>query len=815
MARPKKRVKRMKTQGRPWVSRTTWPPIACGWALAFFAVLLLLSFQVVVKTAWAPGAPAGLIGTLFLLGITLLSLGYRRLPKERTPDLGRKAAWAILALLMAAGTFLRLYRLDHPPGTFWDDWATILVWVHGILDKDHFYWMLPTDGIEPFVPYVQALFLALLPESVPDFMIPRLTAALIDLAALWVLYLCGKELGSRRAGLAAAGLAALGRPMIQLSLTGMRAFSLSLAVSFLILASLKLFRKPSLGHFLLWGFAMAFGIHTYSSFRVFMIGLPLLLLPWVLRNVPQPRLPAAVGALGSLLLLTGIYSGTFNGMLALFQPWTQRWGLWVAHSPQVIAAFFVMTLASSALAAGISIRKGPLSRLAGWGLGLGLACLLVYPLTLSPQFDDRIANLSPFRSGDGASHPWAFLASQTIQTFRSLFFACADRNDLAIALDPFFDVFSQGALILGLAFLIVEPDWRKAFLVGMGGLGVAVYVISIDPASTKLLGCAPPAYLLAGWALSRLWDGLPGQKSDFRWGRVFLALFLSLYAAGGAWIQFHKLFGSWARNPGPDTVLAEHVRQDGKDHRIYLAPAPWFFGLNTQFVLNDGQRYYILKKTNRIPLAEGDSPEDIVLYVYGSAAKLIDELHRTYPSAQWEKIWVFKHEEGDPNPELYMWRVALPGPVVASVASPLLLPGTEKGAWLRRYFTNSYGWGLGGIFYEERTPDLGSPLPADLLRSDLFKDFGSPGLVRTVGSLPIAQEGDYEWSIGTPNPVWLRIDGRTLWKQDAPSVATKAKGKIHLTMGIHWIELRFRNPNGFVIPDIFLRPVGTAPWTKL
>ena len=805
---PAKKTKKKRNSGKRRISilsRLPWKNlplgwIGMGWMLAMLSILALLNFHPVVKTELETKTPLWLIWPFFLVGLGCMVRGYRSLPQGPASDVGRRTAWIWLGVILLAGAFLRLYNLGHPPGPFWDDWATTLVWVHTILDKNQFFWMMPSDGIEPFNPYMITALQAIVPDEVKDIVVRRVASCLVDMSALWVLYLAGKELGSRRIGLLAAALGALGRPMVQLTITGMRAYTLSLAVGFLILASLKLFRKPSLGHFLLWGVALAFGIHTYSSFRVFMILLPFLLLPWIFREGknPRPKPWEWLAPLGPVFLLAGVFSGTLAVTHPLFQAWSQAWNGWTSQ-PWVITAVFAAGLAPALIAVGISLRRKKLSLLAGWSLAVGTACLLIFPLTLSTEFNGRMEVLSPFRNQDASRNILGFLAGQVWQTFRSLFYACLDRNDLLIGTDPFYDFFSQGALVLGLAFGIAKPDWKKAFLLAVGAMGTLVYVISLDPASTKLVGSAPAFYLLAAWAISRLWSGFskPRPKEVILHGGFVLSALLAAYGAFGGWMQFEKLHGYWAKIPWVDTELAKHVAEDEPHYRTYLAPSDWFFGWSAQFVLNEGKRYYILKDQNRIPVGKGEAPQDAVIYVYGSNAALIQSLHGQFPSAQWEKFFVFPHNVGDPNPELYMWRVFIPAGQIPGQPGRVLQLIPEEGGCLRRYYSPFYGWGLSGILMEERTANFSDPLPQDRLESKVFDriEFRKARLLCSQEDVPFDPGGNYVFNVDYSGPLWFMVDGRTVWKRDTAG-AGQAVFTARIEPGTHHLELRTR-----ILPD--------------
>ena len=792
------------------------PWIALGWIFAVFSILMLLNFHPVVKVEAFTTFSPWLIGLLFLVGLSYMAYGYRTLPQRPAPGPGRATAWAWLGAILAAGAFLRLYRVGHPPGLFWDDWATTLVWVHNMVDKNIFYWMLPSDGIEPFVAYVIAAFQSVLPDEMKDLTVRRLASCSIDLLGLWVLYLGGKELGSRRTGLIAAALGALSRPTVQLTITGMRAFSLTLAVGLLALSSLKLFRKPSWGHWLLWAFALAFGVHTYSSFRAMMLVAPFLLLPWALKEYPKiPYKPlAGLALLGALFLLLGVYSGTLASTHPVFSPWSRTWSLWQAQ-PWVLADLWALALAPSLFLGWLTWSKGSISKPAGWSLAVGLSSLMILPLTLSGQFNDRLAGLSPFQGSNTSPDPWAFLAHQVWMTLQTLFYNATDRTDLMIGFDPYFDFFTQGILVLGLAFFLARPDWRKAFLLALSALGAVVYVISVDPSSTKLISSAPPLYLLSAWALSRLWDGLPvpsGRKGPSLAGPVFAAL-LALYAFGAFRAELSKIYGFWAQIPDSDTELARHIGEDESRYRVYVAPSQWFLGWNTQFILNEGRRYYAFKDSNTIPVGKGEIPGDSVVFIFGNNGPLVQDLHEKYPRAQWKEQFIGPPVVDDPNPEHHMWRVQIPGPSIPGDPGAPLHWAEEKGDWVRRFYNGFYGWGLSEILMEERVERLSDPLPVDRLDSKTLSRYFNGRLGQFLGSLEAPRDAEYEFHVRFSGPLWLKVDGKTVWKKDTPAGKEGFTLKIRLNKGPHSVELRVRFPFGFQTPAITWGEAGSpAGW---
>jgi len=796
--------------------------ILLGWALAFLNLLAFLDFQPVVKLHYHPALDSvGAWAQLILLGVGVgaMTLGFRGLWEREAQDIRPGMAWVLLAMILGVATCLRLYHLHEPSNNFWDDWADMVAWCNIVRNLDEYYWMFPTSGREPFVPYVFVGMMELLSGHLHDYPIHRLTHCLIDLVALGFLYLCGKEMGSRRAGLVAAALGALGRPMLQVSLSGMRAFSVALAMLFLLWTTLRLLRQPSLSRYFLWGLGLAFGVHTYSSYRTFMLAVPFLLLFWVFADEQERKVhPLGWAAgVGAILLLAGVYSGTLAGTHALFAAWRDLWDTWAAH-PVLMIGLFGGVLTSAGWALWTSRGTGAGSRTAGWALAVGMASAIIYPLTRHPEFDQRIGGGSIFHQGAGSGDLVGLAMERLKLTVRALFYFNPDRNDLLIAADPFFDVFSQGAMVLGFAFFLAVPRWKTLMLLAFSGIGLGAYLLSWEPSSTKLIAATPPLYLLAGLAFSRLWSGLP-RSSRTGLGKlpwpILLGSLLTLYGAFGYYVQFGKLHGYWFGQGIPnDKFVALQVADYAATHRVYLAPAPYFFGNNSQFVLNQGKPYYILKDRNGISEDPDGKEKDLLVLVFGADRETPRVIRGQFPLARWEKVALRPDLIArDPNPELYFFRVFIPRAALTEDPGKLFFLRRGKGPWVRRYYDPYYGWGLSWIVREVRVGSFFAPIPWEEIRSERFRKFHHGGLLQSLGKIEAPQGGVREWSIDFSGPLWARIDGRTVFKRDNEG-GSPVRFKKRLSPGAHDLEILMRLGGITAMPQAQWRE-GKGGWEPL
>jgi hypothetical protein len=793
-----------------------WAMAAGGWILGFWALLALQDFQTVVKTYfWVDKpnrVPLAVIITCLSVGFVLLAVGLRRLPfKEKVPELDRRIAYPVLAVIMAGAAYLCLYRMDRPPGSYWDDWANNLVLVRLIIDTGLRGVMLPFGGREGFYPYLMTGMRALFPEW-DRIVVHRMTSCVVDLLTVWVLYRVGREASSRRAGLIAAAVGAASKPMLILYLAGLRACSTALAVSLLMLTVLRVMKKPTPGRFLQWGLAMAFGLHTYSVFRPFMMFVPILMLGWVLLRKEDRSEPAAWGAsFGALILLAGIFGDMFGSIHPAFEGFAKSWGAIVGNG-WLFLLFVVLTMG---LAVWAYVRTGKgrgfTHKMAGWSLGLGFACLLAYPISRTVGFNARLGVLSVFRMRPEAMENEAsFLVAKLGTAFQRLFWYANERADLIVSFEPFYDMFTQGVVLLGVAWALSRWDFRRFLLLAMGGLGIIVLVLSIDPTTLKIVASVPSLAILAACAADRLWMTAPALP----WGRSAVAAFLAAFAFWGGSNQFQKLHGYWAEVKAPNTTVANLIKEDSPAHRVYLAQSEFFYGLTSQYALNDERRFYFLKDENVVTVRPGEQPEDVVVLVAEKDAAQMKRLKQQCPYAEWTRH-LMNYNPGQPDvAPLYLWRVLIPGESLPKRPGSEIYIAEYKGVWTRRLYTGLYGWSTGGILRERWTDNFSEPVPLGQMDRELFEEYLFPSVAVVSGEVRLGRSGDYEWTVNPTNPCWVRLDGHTLIKTRTSTENPNFK-RMHMEAGTYRLEARVLLKTEGRMPEVSYRMKGESEWTEL
>jgi len=195
----------------------------------------------------------------------------------------RSLEWLMLALVLLAALFLRVYQLDRfPPGPFSDEAAAFILASEVASGHSWPIFITSYTGHEVLFYYLAAPVLRLLGSTVVAL---RMTSALVGVATVLVTYLLARELfddepaiESHWLGLLTASLLATSFWHISVSRYGYRAITLPLMQSLMLLALWRGLRRNS------WRWVAAAGLfcglvaYTYLSSRSVPVALAVLLL---------------------------------------------------------------------------------------------------------------------------------------------------------------------------------------------------------------------------------------------------------------------------------------------------------------------------------------------------------------------------------------------------------------------------------------------------------------------------------------------------------------------------------------------------------
>jgi len=184
-----------------------------------------------------------------------------------------KQNWQLL-LLLAAGTFLRFYKLASlPPGLHPDEAANGLD-VISMIEKGKFAAIYDTNGPrEALFLYLQGIFVWIghtfnIAALNYTPLALRIAPAIIGVVTIWAIYLLGKELYNKNVGLIAAAALTVSAWHIQFSRNGFRAIMAPLALTLLFYFFIRAYREGKLKYYIATGVTFALGFYTYLSFRM-------------------------------------------------------------------------------------------------------------------------------------------------------------------------------------------------------------------------------------------------------------------------------------------------------------------------------------------------------------------------------------------------------------------------------------------------------------------------------------------------------------------------------------------------------------------
>lgn len=771
------------------------------------------------------GAPPGLTGVLLVAGLVLMA-GFW-LPREPfhflLPDLkippflasvgaawtgfllatasfflmGREKRWGDLSafeartgllFILLVGALLRLHHFtEYHPTWGWDPFWEIIE-IRNVVELGEHSLLFSVGSREPFFTYVLALLWKVIPNASP-YIIANVGSTLIDLTAVWVLYLVGRELGGRRTGLIAATLGAFSKPMVIMTLACTRGVSTTLAAALVLLLTLRLFKRSDLRHFLQWGAGIGAAAYTYTGIRPLLLWTLLSVLAAMMTRVETRR----GGIAASFLALAG------GGWITLIFLERNRFAgpgtpvLGVLLTPMSLGV-----LGAVAVAAGFLLFRREADRsapaLRGWAVGTALACLLILPLALHPLFANHVMNSSQaFRRSLAEGIP--VLLGGWDRTWTHLFMGgwLLDREDMNILRDTYLDLLSIPAVLLGLAALLGRPGRIGLWLLLTAVAGFAPYVLSDDPHSVRLMSGLPAVLGMAAYALDRLWGAFRVAVPSGAAGKVGLFL-LSVLVLGGAVAIDGRIWGEFARQVDRGVEIDRVVRDETPDKRIYFVPAGDFF-LAHQFTVQReaGRPVYVLKERNPIDLTPEEEVPSIVLFVslspdFGDEEARVGFLRRRFPDLPLREIPLR-------NGKL-MGRMEIPASRVASGPEGLFqVRRRPPGNWRRTFLAWDDGLARGNfVSREDLVSRPEAPLPDGL---------DAQGC-RITGRIEMEQDGLLECGVETADRMVLEVAGQKVIDHRAGGRAT---GKVRLKKGDHSVTIRIHRTSAS-IPVIPIRIPG-------
>ena len=684
------------------------------------------------------------------------------------PRIARICFWFFMAL----GAYLRLENPHQPVGFFWDDHYTITSDIRRMLDFHQFYFLFPIGWREPLFPYLSALLWVLFPHGT-GWIIVLMADVIIDMAALWLFYLIGKEIGGRRMGVLLLALGSICKTMVMVTKFEYGNDTAVLASAASALFFLRLLKKPDLKHFLEWGAALGFGALAYVPYRPWMpvfLGAAWL---WVFSDPRERKFTPYRLILGPFLLVAWAFLFTYKNS---FLPDKSSWVHFFAGPGAILAG---LAVAGSWVKVFLEEQKKGHSKLFGWATGALLTAILMAPFYLHPHYSEHVADISAFSPKfTEAGQGWAKVWENTIFTVKLLFGQVDHVSRMPAIGDSLYEFGVTACALLGVAYFIARPRWISAFFVSLFFVSTVAGTLSNGPHSFRYVICDLPLLLTGAWGINRLWLAFLQARA----GKTLNGMMLAALLLGFTWetAQNHKLVWGWMSQQAMNTIVWDEAQKELPNHRVYLIPHdPGFYATKALDILADAGELFEASATNSIDLTPAEKGKDLAIFVWGQDTEGQRKVEKEFPGVQWQKrMYYLQNGQGIP----YLWWTEVPfARVPADEEAFIHTRSVSPWSWRRRCY-GYYGLGRGVILYEDRVNHWNDNLPAHQ-----FIDWNNS--MRLEGDWSIPVSGDYTLKLNTGNVLWLFLDGKKVLEVK-PNENPKPKSyKASLQAGTHHVEM--------------------------
>ncbi len=728
----------------------TWLPIFC---LALFWLGFALELASFPNHLWMfPSIPQfpfpqsqALLLTCFV-GM-IFSMKYLN-PIAKMEDMPVKLAWVFLFVFMVCGSFLQLYQWQTPFGSYWNDQTMEIAAARSVFDLDDYrsaFVLHSGHGIST-APIWSMVFLWHLFPNANGFLIQRLVTTLVDLLGMFILYMLGKELGGRRIGVFAVGLAAVSKPLIIKSLGNIQSVEMPMVEALVLWLLLRAIRKPTLVNFVFWGLSVSLGVYVYSVFRPFVLFFFIAgaVLIWF-EHPEERKFDKSIGIwIGSTFFFFITYLLYMNGLFVV-DNWLSRIidvsGSWL---PCMVMALLLMYL---------SVNRLKMKKLSahpswmGWTAAAWICIFLTFPVFSEPFLRDQL-----LETNSVGAHGFNVIFDP-FQTLRDLVLSMQDSAAYNIPGDSFFSYLEIVVGVLGIAWVIARPNLINLFLLASFLAGIAPYLFAAKPThSLKLMNCLPPLLLMSGLALDQVW-GFFSKSSFRRMIQIGLGiLFLAFWAWSGQKV-FDRIYRQWSIQwVGYDTLdFLEARKAQQKGDRVFVAG--YHSDSSSPYVLFERNPVYTLHPSNTLYMGPHDPPQNLEIILWPTDLEMKKKIQSIFPSVAWENI--YNNPNHEPNVEtadnFIVSHCEIPFDLLAKSPQTLFaVQTTSEPNWTREFSVGSFGLSMAVIDWEDKTPFAQDPIPPQV---DLTDE-----LVRYSATINITREGDYEITGTTSNRTRMSLD---------------------------------------------------------
>ncbi len=737
-------------------------------------------------------------------------------PKKASTDLSSSAARIWFGIIFALAIVMLTYKVGSPEGCYGSDESVGIIMTRWMRDYQNYmqgyylnYWT------KPFFTYL-TLFLWHWMPNATDVFIARLTAIVNDLGTVWLLYLCGKELGGRRTGLWTAALGAVSKPLMELTVMSTGVVSAPFALLLSILFALRLFKKTDIKHYLQFGLALGLNVYMTDYTRletIFLIGVVFVWTLWQKKNRVWAGPMSWVILTNILALAVYCFYMTFGfNQTLMINQWFMQYPI------PCFVALLAIFLALVGTRAVLGPQAPSVKKNQGWFaalLGLWICVFLDYPF-ISGCWTHVSETLK--WNGTGLAQVLSDLIGRLYLSVQILFYWGGRPFNMGLEGDSFFSFGEVMVIFLGLAYFFAKPSWSKFFIFLTVLVGILPHVLLTATHNVRLMDSVGPFLLLAAMGLNDLWVMMTASSAR-RWvGGLVLAVLIGFWG-WSAWTTYSRVYFDWFdRTITFDTgaqMLAAESQKAGD--RVYFCDNAID---GESLILCEGLSAHRICPVNVIYLKPGEKPQDVVIIVHDFLSKesqaMAADIKRYFPGVAWQRKY-------DNN------YCVIPSQALLRPEQKMFMLRNEPASgWKREYALNDAGISFDIVEYEDRAAHVDDPFllydgkrNQELIRQKLE-------VIRYLATLHIAKEGDYVVHYQGENRSWLKLDGHKIvdlvfFELDnadhIPVYLGSAKEgdvKVHLTQGDHPVEVVMNYQRSLKSPEFWLRPAGTpAPGVSL
>ena len=737
-------------------------------------------------------------GWILLIGFAGMVWLWRQVAsaKESQWDISPWTARICFWLIIGLAIYIRMFDIETPAPDWWDDHFIHTSDIRNVLDFKWYPIFFPSGARESLFPYLTA-FLWTFSSKTTGIEIMQFSNMIIDVTAIWIFYLLGKEIGGRRMGVFFLGMGAICKIMIEVTKNQMGCDTCVLGGALALLFLLRLVKKPDFLHFVEWGFAVGFGGYTYVPLRSW---LPVMLggvFLWVWHNRPDKRFDIFRLILGPGLLTAWAF---------LFLYKNTNFGLGGVLTNPATIIFGVGLLMFSYVKIFLTEHKTGFSQLFMWATAVIVIALVMTPAYLYPFYGSHVSSYSLFNKDMSSfKAAWDQFAGNTNQAISLFFGSSGTLIGVPWAGDAVYDFFLTACSLLGMAYFLARPNWIPAMAIILFFISSLAGTMSQAPHTQRYVACDTPLLLMSAYGLNRFWVAVL-QYQNSKSIKVLLAVGVITFIS---W-QFYQninLYKVWMSHRCPTPLIYDQIVKELPNHRIYVKHL-----INDHFdntgldILADGKPIYVMQDSNEIDLEPNDSKKDLALMVSGEDVITQKRIEKEFPGIPWSKQLMFLQ---DPKAVPFLYWMEVPFDRIKKNENDLFrVREVSVWDWTRRCYRN-YGLGRGLIRYEDKVKHWNDPI--ELPNAD-----NAYANIKISGPWNLKISGDYVFSFQTGDILWFFLDGKKIMtKEHNEEDNNKRVYKKYLTVGVHQVEIINYSINAKHVPVINVLMPGSSEMIPL